>query len=175
MAIQLIINREFGSTNNENALQGSYYYEALTDIVEDAVLKEFERLSDRGGVLGAMELQYQRTKIQEESLYYETKKHDGSLPIVGVNTFLNEKNAGKLEVVELRRATKAEKMDQIESVRKFQKKHTTDAGPALIQLQKVALAGGNIFEELMEVVKVATLGQITEALYSVGGEYRRNM
>ncbi|MCO4747523.1 MAG: methylmalonyl-CoA mutase family protein [Proteobacteria bacterium] len=176
MAIQKIINAEFGLAKNENPWQGSYFLEELTDLVEEAVLVEFERLSDRGGVLGAMELQYQRMKIQEESLYYEAKKHDGSLPIIGINTFVDgskgEEEAGG---VELRRATPAEKTAQIDSTRAFQARHADETGPALERLQQVAVSGGNIFAELMHTVRVASLGQITNALYAVGGEYRRNL
>ncbi|NCG20035.1 MAG: methylmalonyl-CoA mutase, partial [Rhodobacterales bacterium] len=148
------------------------------DLVEEAVLEEFERISDRGGVLGAMELQYQRTKIQEESLYYEHLKHSGVLPIIGVNTSLDPKTLGddyEAPDVELRRSTDEEKNAQIDSVRRFQALHADEVGPALLRLQQVAMDGGNVFAELMSTVRVATLGQISEALYSVGGEYRRNL
>ena len=178
MAIQLIINREFGLARNENNTQGSYFVEHLTDLVEEAVLQEFERLSERGGVLGAMELQYQRMQIQEESLYYEQKKHDGSLPIVGINTYLDPATSGDdwvPETPELRRASPEEKQAQIDSVRRFQAAHAEESGPALKRLQQVAIEGGNVFGELMHTVRVATLGQITRALYEVGGEYRRNL
>jgi isobutyryl-CoA mutase len=178
MAIQLIINREFGLAKSENPLQGSYFVEWLTDVVEEAVLREFERISERGGVLGAMELQYQRTKIQEESLHYEQMKHDGTLPIIGVNTWLDPattKDDWEAGPVELRRATPDEKEAQIESVRAFQARHADEAGPALKRLQEVAMSGGNVFGELMSTVRVATLGQISHALYAVGGEYRRNL
>ena len=178
MAIQLIINRELGLARNENNTQGSYFVDHLTDLVEEAVLQEFERLSDRGGVLGAMELQYQRMQIQEESLYYEQKKHDGSLPIIGINTYLDPATSGddwEPETPELRRATPAEKQGQIDSVRRFQAAHADESGVALRRLQQVAVDGGNIFGELMKTVRVATLGQITQALYEVGGEYRRNL
>ena len=176
MAIQLIIAKEFGYAKNENPHQGSYFVEWLTDLVEEAVLQEFERLDRRGGVLGAMELQYQRSKIQEESLYYEHKKHDGSLPLVGINTYVDP-NKGDEEAreVELRRSTPTEKGAQIESVRGFQAKHADAAPAALERLQKVALEGGNLFAELMDAVRVCSLGQITHALYAVGGEYRRNL
>jgi methylmalonyl-CoA mutase len=174
MAIQLIITKELGLAKNENPLQGSFIIEELTDLVEEAVLQEFERLSDRGGVLGAMELMYQRGKIQEESLHYEMKKHSGELPIIGVNTFLNP-NPPKLEELKLSRATPEEKQSQIEHVRQFKEKHKHEAPIALERLKQVARSGGNIFAELMETVKVATLGQITHALYEVGGQYRRNM
>lgn len=177
MAIQLIINREFGLTKNENSLQGSFIVEELTDLVEEAVLQEFERLNDRGGVLGAMERQYQRSKIQEESLYYESKKHSGELPIIGVNTYLNPNPPSDEEIdsMELARATKEEKELQIKNLKEFQERNKDKVDEALKRLQHVARTNGNIFEELMETVKVASLGQITEALYEVGGEYRRNM
>ncbi|MBO8156603.1 MAG: methylmalonyl-CoA mutase family protein [Bacillaceae bacterium] len=177
MAIQMIINKEFGLTKNENSLQGSFIVEMLTDMVEEAVLKEFERINDRGGVLGAMERQYQRGKIQEESMYYEGKKHSGELPIIGVNTYLNPNPPSEDEInsMELARATTEEKDKQIENLRKFQKEHEGQAQEALERLKQVARTGGNIFEELMETVKVASLGQITNALYEVGGQYRRNM
>ncbi|MFK7931734.1 MAG: fused isobutyryl-CoA mutase/GTPase IcmF [Myxococcota bacterium] len=176
MAIQLIIAKEFGFAFNENPNQGSYFVDWLTDLVEEAVLQEFERLDERGGVLGAMELQYQRSKIQEESLYYEQKKHDGSLPLVGINTYVDEsKGDEESREVELRRASSDEKNAQIESVRAFQAAHSTESEQALLRLQKVALDGGNIFAELMSTVRVASLGQITHALYAVGGEYRRNL
>lgn len=174
MAIQLIINRELGLAKNENPLQGSFIIEELTDLVEEEVLREFERISDRGGVLGAMETQYQRGKIQEESLYYETKKHTGELPIIGVNTFENPHPPEMMEI-ELTRATPEEKRGQIARLRAFQAKHAQEAAVALRRLQEVARAGGNLFAELMETVKVASLGQITQALYEVGGQYRRNM
>ncbi|HLT55824.1 MAG TPA: fused isobutyryl-CoA mutase/GTPase IcmF [Bacillota bacterium] len=177
MAIQMIINKEFGWTKNENPLQGSFLIEELTDLVEEAVLQEFERLNDRGGVLGAMERQYQRGKIQEESLYYEQKKHSGELPIIGVNTYLNPNPPSEEEInsMELARATKEEKEHQIQALKAFQEKHKDEAEEALARLKKVAASGGNIFAELMETVKVASLGQITKALYEVGGQYRRNM
>ena len=177
LAIQMIINQEFGLTKNENSLQGSFIIEELTDLVEEAVLAEFERLNDRGGVLGAMERQYQRAKIQEESLFYEEKKHSGELPIIGVNTYLNTNPPSEEEIdsMELARATKEEKELQIANLRKFQEKHKDEADAALERLKTVARENGNIFRELMETVKVASLGQITEALYEVGGQYRRNM
>lgn len=177
MAIQMIINKEFGLTKNENSLQGSFIVEMLTDMVEEAVLKEFERINDRGGVLGAMERQYQRGKIQEESMYYEGKKHSGELPIIGVNTYLNPNPPSEDEInsMELARASKEEKDKQIENLRKFQKEHEHEAKEALERLKQVARTGGNIFDELMDTVRVASLGQITNALYEVGGQYRRNM
>jgi methylmalonyl-CoA mutase len=176
MAIQLIITKELGIAKNENPLQGSFIIEELTDLVEEAVLKEFERISDRGGVLGAMETQYQRSKIQEESMLYEMKKHTGELPIIGVNTFENPNNQTQDEQqMELSRATDEEKQSQIKHVLAFQAKHRDQAADALKRLKKVAQENGNIFAELMETVKVASLGQITAALYEVGGQYRRNM
>lgn len=176
MAIQMIITKELGLSKNENPLQGSFIIEELTDLVEQKVLEEFERLNDRGGVLGAMETQYQRGKIQEESMYYEQLKHSGELPIIGVNTYINP-NASieEIDKLEVARATKEEKEQQIRNLRAFQEKHKEECEKALKRLQEVALSGGNIFEELMETVKVASLGQITKALYEVGGQYRRNM
>ncbi|TVY11755.1 fused isobutyryl-CoA mutase/GTPase IcmF [Paenibacillus cremeus] len=176
MAIQLIITKELGLAKNENLLQGSFLVEELTDLVEEAVLQELERISDRGGVLGAMESQYQRGKIQDESMLYETKKHNGELPIIGVNTFRNPHPASGEELnIPLARATVAEKEQQIASLQAFQAQHAGEAPSALAKLQQVAMAGDNIFAELMETVKVASLGQITHALYEVGGQYRRNM
>ncbi len=177
MAIQLIITKEHGLMKNENPLQGSFIIEELTDLVEEAVLKEFDRINERGGVLGAMESQYQRGKIQDESMYYEMKKHSGELPIIGVNTYLNPNPPKEEDVdnMELARATKEEKEIQIQNLREFQKKHEHECQEALERLKKTAVSGGNIFKELMETVKVASLGQITKALYEVGGQYRRNM
>ncbi|MBE3554863.1 MAG: methylmalonyl-CoA mutase, partial [Thermicanus sp.] len=176
LAIQLILQREFGMTKNENPLQGAFIIEELTDLVEEAVLREFERLDERGGVLGAMERMYQRGKIQEESLLYEMKKHSGELPIIGVNTFLNPHSAlEKVDTLELARATEEEKEEQIQNLQAFKERHREESEKALSRLKEVALKGGNIFAELMETVKVASLGQITTALYEVGGKYRRNM
>ena len=175
MAIQLIINRELGTAKNENPNQGAFLIEELTDLVETAVLAEFERLSERGGVLGAMERMYQRNKIQEESLYYETLKHTGEYPIIGVNTFLNKNGSPTILPSEVIRSTKAEKDNQIEAVNLFQQRHKDKAVVMLQQLQQVAVTNGNLFTELMETVKYCSLGQITNALYSVGGKYRRNM
>ncbi|MBM7714464.1 methylmalonyl-CoA mutase [Bacillus thermophilus] len=177
MAIQMIITKEHGLSKNENPLQGSFIIEELTDLVEEAVLKEFEKLNDRGGVLGAMETQYQRSKIQEESMYYEMLKHSGQLPIIGVNTYLNPNPPSEQELdnMELARATKEEKETQIQNLRQFQEKHEDQVETALKKLKETAMKGGNIFAELMETVKVASLGQITNALYEVGGQYRRNM
>ncbi|MFD1735140.1 fused isobutyryl-CoA mutase/GTPase IcmF [Bacillus salitolerans] len=177
MAIQMIITKEHGLTKNENPLQGAFIIEELTDLVEEAVLQEFERINDRGGVLGAMETQYQRGKIQEESMYYEMKKHNGELPIIGVNTYLNPNppSDDDLNNIELARASQEEKEQQIKNLREFQSHHEDKTEAALTKLKQVAVSGGNIFEELLETVKVASLGQITRALYEVGGQYRRNM
>ena len=176
VAIQLIINRELGLNKSQNPWQGSFAIEYLTDMVEEAVYKEFDALADRGGVLGAMETMYQRGKIQEESLYYETRKHDGSLPIIGVNTFLSENDASdEHKGAELIRSTEQEKQDQVAAVRAFQARNAESSPAALRKLQQVAANGGNVFEELMESVKVCSLGQISRALYEVGGQYRRNM
>jgi isobutyryl-CoA mutase len=177
MAIQLIITKEHGLTKNENPLQGSFIIEELTDLVEEAVLKEFERINDRGGVLGAMETQYQRGKIQDESMYYEMKKHSGELPIIGVNTYLNPNPPSEEEMnnIQLARASYEEKELQIKNLLAFQERNKDKVDEALKRLKHVAVNGGNIFEELMETVKVASLGQITKALYEVGGQYRRNM
>jgi methylmalonyl-CoA mutase len=177
MAIQQIINREFGMTVNENPLQGSFIIEELTDLVEEAVLAEFDQLNQRGGVLGAVELQYQRGRIQEQSLQYELKKDSGELPIVGVNTFIDPEASEDLvpEDIQLARATQEEKRKQIDNLREFQKRNEAEAPAALESLKKAALTGGNIFAELMKAVRVASLGQITHALYEVGGQYRRAM
>ncbi len=176
VAIQLIIARELGLNQNQNPWQGSFALEGLTEVVEEAVYREFERISERGGVLGAMETMYQRGKIQEESLYYEHRKHDGSLPIVGVNTFLPERmNAGENRHAELIRSTEEEKRAQVAAVRAFNDVHATAQTAALDRLTAAAAASGNVFGELMETVKSASLGRISRALYSVGGQYRRNM
>jgi len=176
VAIQLIINRELGLNKNQNPWAGSYAIEYLTDLVEEAVYKEFDALSERGGVLGAMETMYQRAKIQEESLYYETRKHDGSLPIIGVNTYLADGGgAGGAHAAPLSRSTEEEKQDQVAAVRAFQARNAAAAPAALKHLQHAAASGGNVFAALMETVKVCSLGQISRALYEVGGQYRRNM
>ncbi|SDH88397.1 methylmalonyl-CoA mutase [Alteribacillus persepolensis] len=175
MAIQMIITKELGLAKNENSLQGSFIIEELTDLVEDAVLQELERINDRGGVLGSMETQYQRGKIQEESMYYEMKKHSGELPIIGVNTYVNPEEEDEEFDMELARASKEEKESQIKNLKCFQEKNKTEAKKALVRLQDTAVSGGNIFEELMGAVRTASLGQITHALYEVGGQYRRNM
>ena len=175
LAIQLIINREHGMTANENPLQGAYVMDELTDLVEEAVLKEFERLSQQGGVLGAMETLYQRSKIQEESLHYESLKHSGDLPIVGVNTFENPNPAAAAQPVDLMRSSDDEKHAQLANLGAFHARHADRAADALARLQDVARAGGNVFAELMECVKCASLGQISDALFEVGGRYRRSM
>ncbi|MGE5256724.1 MAG: fused isobutyryl-CoA mutase/GTPase IcmF [Hyphomicrobiales bacterium] len=177
LAIQLIINREWGLTKNENMNQGSFIVEELTRLVEEAVLAEFDRITERGGVLGAMETGYQRSKIQEESLYYEALKHNGRLPIIGVNTF-RDPHASEdhlSETLELARATEAEKQSQLRRLAEFKKRHEKEAPTALERLQQTALSGGNVFAELMNTVRSCSLGQITQALYAVGGQYRRNM
>lgn len=176
LAIQMIINKEMGTAKNENINQGSYFIEELTDLVEEAILTEFDRITERGGVLGAMENMYQRGKIQDESLYYESKKHSGELPIVGVNTFQKEDGGEEEEKeIELIRSTEEEKRQQIENLEAFWKRNEKEAEEAIERLKEVARNKGNLFEELMETVKVASLGQISHALYEVGGQYRRNM
>ena len=175
MAIQLIINREWGLAVNENPNQGSYILEELTELVEEAVLAEFERIAERGGVLGAMETGYQRGRIQDESMHYEMLKHTGDLPIVGVNTFRNPAGDPVPQTLELARSTTAEKQSQLDRVRDFQGRHA-DAAPAMLaHLQKTALAGGNVFAVLMDAVQCCSLGQITQALFAVGGQYRRSL
>ncbi|AKD04569.1 methylmalonyl-CoA mutase family protein [Pontibacter korlensis] len=175
MAIQLIINRELGLAKNENPLQGSFIIEELTDLVEEAVLAEFDRITERGGVLGAMETMYQRGKIQEESLYYETLKHTGEYPIIGVNTFLSSKGSPTVIPTEVIRATEEEKQYQIKMVRALQERNADKSAQMLKRIQQVAIENGNIFAEMMETVKYCSLGQITNALFEVGGQYRRNM
>ena len=175
MAIQLIINHEFGLAKNQNPIQGSFIIERLTDLVEEAVLQEFDRISERGGVLGAMETMYQRGKIQEESLYYEQLKHTGELPVIGVNTFLSSDGSPTVLPREVIRSTTEEKEQQIETVAAVQGRNAEQGKAALERLRKVALRNGNLFEELMETTKVCTLGQISQALFAVGGQYRRNM
>ncbi len=176
MAIQMIITKELGLAKNENSLQGSFIMDELTDLVEEAVMKEFDRINERGGVLGAMETQYQRTKIQEESMLYEHKKHSGELPIIGVNTYLNPNaDDGYTIPGELARASKEEKTSQITNLRGFQEQNKEQCSEALKRLQEVAASGENIFAELMNTTKYASLGQISGALYEVGGQYRRNM
>ena len=175
MAIQLIINRELGTAKNENPNQGSFLIEELTDLVEQAVLSEFNRLTERGGVLGAMERMYQRNKIQEESMYYENLKHTGELPVIGVNTFLNKKGSPTIIPGEVIRSTPEEKELQIKNLDLFWQRNADKSAAALYKLKAVAVDNGNLFAELMETVKYCSLGQITHALYEVGGQYRRNM
>jgi isobutyryl-CoA mutase len=182
LAIQLIINKEWGLAKNENPVQGSFIIEQLTELVEEAVLAEFERISERGGVLGAMETGYQRSKIQEESLFYEHQKHSGELPIVGVNSFLNPESAAPTSTtLELARSSDDEKKDQINRLRSFQQRNAKPVGAALAatdalqRLKQAAISNGNIFEALMDAVRVCSLGQITHALFEVGGQYRRSM
>ncbi|GAA2386250.1 hypothetical protein GCM10010404_48950 [Nonomuraea africana] len=175
MAIQLIINREWGLARNENPLQGSFIIDELTDLVEEAVLSEFERLSDRGGVLGAMETGYQRGKIQDESMLYETRKHDGSLPIIGVNTFRNPRGEEHHGPLELARGTEEEKRSQLDRLHAFHARNRAESAAALRRLREVAMSDENAFEVLMEAARVCSLGQITEALFEAGGQYRRNV
>jgi len=176
VAIQLIIGKELGLNKTQNPWQGSFAIDQLTDLVEEAVYREFDRISERGGVLGAMETMYQRGKIQEESLYYETLKHDGTLPIIGVNTYLAKAGSDdEIRNAELIRSTDAEKRDQVAAVRAFLARNAERRPAALARLQQQAATGGNVFAELMEAVKVASLGSISGALYQVGGQYRRSM
>ncbi|HEY5862641.1 MAG TPA: methylmalonyl-CoA mutase family protein, partial [Casimicrobiaceae bacterium] len=175
MAIQLIINREWGLGKNENPNQGSFILEELTDLVEEAVLKEFEAISERGGVLGAMETGYQRGKIQEESLHYEHLKHDGTYPIVGVNTFRNPHAETTPQKVELARSTEDEKQSQLSRLADFHARNAKEAPAALAKLKQAVIDNGNVFAELMNTVRVCSLGQITHALFDVGGQYRRSM
>ena len=175
MAIQLIINREWGLARNENPSQGSFIIDELTDLVEEAVLKEFDAIADRGGVLGAMETGYQRGKIQEESLFYERRKHDGSFPIIGVNTFRNPNAAAIPEAIELARSTDAEKQSQLERLASFKRAHAAHAPRLLERLRRAVIDNGNTFDALMEAVRGCSLGEITHTLYDVGGRYRRNM
>jgi len=179
MAIQLVINKEWGLGKNENPNQGSFIIDELTDLVEEAVLKEFEAIAERGGVLGAMETGYQRGKIQEESMAYEHRKHDGSYPIVGVNTFRNpsvEKGGDPVsQKVDLIRSTEDEKQSQLKRLGEFHRHHEKESRPMLERLQQAVIRDDNVFAVLMEAVRVASLGQITHALFEVGGQYRRNM
>ncbi len=175
MAIQMIINKELGLAKNENPMQGSFITEELTDLVEEAVMAEFDRITERGGVLGAMESMYQRGKIQEESMVYEHKKHSGELPIIGVNTFLSSKGSMTVIPGEVIRATKEEKEQQIENLNNLKEGHSDESVELLEQLKKVALENGNLFTELMEATKKCSLGQITHAMFEVGGQYRRNV
>jgi methylmalonyl-CoA mutase len=175
LAIQMIINQEWGLARNENPIQGSFIVEQLTDLVEEAVLAELERLSDRGGVLGAMETGYQRGRIQDESMLYESKKHDGSLPLIGVNTFRNPAGDTVARHLELARSTDEEKVSQLQRLHDFHSRHAAAASEMLARLQRAALNGENVFAVLMDAVRVCSLGQITDALFEVGGRYRRNV
>ena len=175
MAIQLIINKELGLAKNENPIQGSFIIEELTDLVEEAVLKEFDSITERGGVLGAMETMYQRSKIQEESLYYETLKHNGEFPIIGVNTFLSSQGSPTVLPVEVIRATEEEKQVQIETLKNLHKMYEDHSTDVIEKVKAAAIHNENMFEQLMEVTKICSLGQITDALFDVGGQYRRNM
>jgi isobutyryl-CoA mutase len=175
LAIQLIINREWGLAMNENPLQGSFIIDELTDLVEEAVLREFDNINERGGVLGAMETGYQRGRIQDESMLYEHRKHDGSLPIVGVNTFLPREGREEPPTVELARATETEKQSQLDRVHSFQAAHRDEAAAALQRLKEAAMAGENVFAVLMDAARVCSLQQVTEAFFEVGGAYRRNV
>ena len=171
----MIINKEMGLNICENPWQGSFIVDELTELVEEAVYQEFERISERGGVLGAMDTMYQRSKIQEESLYYEGMKHDGTLPIVGVNTFLPADGHGEVGEIELMRSTDREKGQQVNNVESFRKVHQDEASLRLTHLQTVARERRNTFESLMDAAKSCSLGSMSHALYDVGGEYRRNM
>ena len=175
LAIQLIINREWGLAANENPLQGSFVVEELTDLVEQAVLAELDRISERGGVLGAMETGYQRGRIQDESMEYERRKHDGTLPIIGVNTFRNPDETPIGDGLELARSDDGEKQDQLRRLRSFQAVHANERDAALDRLRQAALAGDNLFAILMDTVRCCTLGEITHTLFDVGGRYRRNV
>jgi methylmalonyl-CoA mutase len=175
MAIQMIINKELGLANNENPLPGAFVIEELTDLVEQAVLTEFQSISERGGVLGAMERMYQRTRIQEESMYYETRKHTGKLPIVGVNTYLDPNGSPTVIPGEVIRSTEEEKEFAIATLEAFKARNAGESGRALAGLQKAAVEHENTFEAMIEATKVCTLGEISGALYQVGGQYRRSM
>jgi methylmalonyl-CoA mutase len=175
MAIQLIINREWGLAKNENPSQGAFIIEELTELVEESVLAEFERIAERGGVLGAMETGYQRGRIQDESMTYEMLKHTGELPIIGVNTFRNPKGDPVPDTLELARSTEEEKQSQLKRLQDFHTRHQADAVVQIKRLQKAVIDNTNVFEVLMDAVRVCSLGQITNALFEVGGQYRRNM
>jgi methylmalonyl-CoA mutase len=175
MAIQLIINKELGLAKNENPIQGSFIIEELTDLVEEAVLAEFDRITERGGVLGAMETMYQRSKIQEESLYYEMLKHTGEYPIIGVNTFLSSKGSPTVLPAEVIRATEEEKQVQIQTLQNLHGAHGVKVKELIAQAQDAAINNRNMFDQLMEATKYCSLGQITAGLFEVGGQYRRNM
>jgi len=175
LAIQMIINREWGLSFNENPLQGSFIVDELTELVEQAVLEEFDRITERGGVLGAMETGYQRGRIQDESMLYEQRKHDGSLPLIGVNTFRNPDGDVDNAELELARGTESEKQSQLTRLAEFQQAHRTEAAEALARIHAAAGTGENMFGVLMEAARVCTLGQISEAFFEIGGQYRRNV
>ncbi|MDG1174423.1 MAG: methylmalonyl-CoA mutase family protein, partial [Flavobacteriales bacterium] len=175
MAIQLIINKELGLTKNENPIQGSFIIEELTDLVEEAVMLEFDRITERGGVLGAMETMYQRSKIQEESMYYETLKHNGEFPIIGVNTFLSKNGSPTIVPEEVIRASEEEKQYQLDMLKNLKETNKDKLEAELNKIQKAAIQNENIFEYLMEATKYCSLGEITNSLFEVGGQYRRNM
>jgi methylmalonyl-CoA mutase len=175
LAIQMIINREWGLAMNENPLQGSFVIDELTDLVESEVLAEFDRINERGGVLGAMETGYQRGRIQDESMLYEQRKHDGSLPIIGVNTFRRPGETGTPQHVELARASEDEKESQLARVRAFRESHREEAEAALARLKEAAVRGENVFAALMDAARVCSLQQVTDAFFEVGGQYRRNV
>ena len=175
MAIQLIINREWGLAKNENPGQGSFIIEELTELVEEAVLAEFEKIAERGGVLGAMETGYQRGKIQEESMHYEMQKHTGEYPIVGVNTFRNPQSDSLPQQIELARSTDEEKQSQLQRLQVFHARHAAQSPAMLKRLQQAVIDNRNVFEVLMDAVRCCSLGQITNALFEVGGQYRRSM
>jgi methylmalonyl-CoA mutase len=175
MAIQLVINREWGLAKNENPSQGSFIVDELTELVEEAVLTEFERITERGGVLGAMETGYQRSRIQEESLHYEQLKHSGEYPIIGVNTFRNPHGDPVPEHIELARSTEEEKQSQLQRLADFHARHAGEAPAMLQRLQQAVIDHRNVFEVLMDAVRCCSLGQSTNALFEVGGQYRRSM
>jgi methylmalonyl-CoA mutase len=175
MAIQLIINREWGLAKNENPNQGAFIIDELTELVEEMVLAEFEKITERGGVLGAMETGYQRSKIQEESMHYEMLKHTGEYPIIGVNTFRNPHGDPTPETIELARSTDEEKQSQLQRLNDFHTRHATQAPVVLARLKQAVITNTNVFDVLMDAVRVCSLGQITHALFEVGGQYRRSM
>jgi methylmalonyl-CoA mutase len=175
MAIQLVINREWGLAKNENPNQGAFVIDELTELVEEAVLREFERIAERGGVLGAMETGYQRGRIQDESMHYEMLKHTGEYPIIGVNTFRNPHGDPIPDTLELARSTEEEKQSQLSRLNDFHTRHATQAPAMLQRLKDAVIENRNVFEVLMDAVRVCSLGQITRALFEVGGQYRRNM
>jgi methylmalonyl-CoA mutase len=175
MAIQLIINREWGLAKNENPSQGSFIIDELTELVEERVLAEFEKIAERGGVLGAMETGYQRGKIQEESMHYEMLKHTGEYPIVGVNTFRNPHGDPVVDTLELARSTDEEKQSQLKRLADFHERHAHESPAMLQRLQRAVIDNDNVFNVLMDAVRCCSLGQITNALFEVGGQYRRSM